>query len=76
MRCTLDQCFVQIKKLIFLPFEVGASMRALIEVGKELAIFMYYKNRLCFTSDLDLKTPASRIFDISGFTEDVCHGVW
>ena len=74
--CALDQRFVQIKKLVFLPFQVGAGMWAIIVISKELAVFMYHKNRLCFSVDFDFETFAAGVFDITGFAENVCHDVW
>ena len=72
----LYQCIVHIQKLVFLPFQVGSGMRALIVVGEKLSIFMYDKNSLHFTMDLDLKTLAAWVFYVGSFTKNVCHDVW
>ena len=66
---TLDQCLVQVEKLVLLPLKVGAGMWTLVVIRIELAVFMYHEDRLVFASDLDLKALTARIFDIGGFTE-------
>lgn len=40
----LDQCLVQIKKLVFLPFQAGTCMRAAVVISKKLAVFVHHKN--------------------------------
>ncbi len=72
----LDQLFVEIKKLIFLPLQVCSRVRAVIVVGKKCTIFMDHKDGLCFSFDFKLETFASRIVDIRDFAEYVCHVVW
>ncbi len=51
MCCTLDQRFAQIEKLVFLPFEAGTGMRALIIKSKKRAVFVYHKYFLHFAFD-------------------------
>jgi len=75
MRCTLDQFFIEIEELVLLPFETGAGMRALVEISKEFAIFMYHENRLGFTFYFNLETLTAGVFDIAGSAEYVCHNV-
>jgi hypothetical protein len=72
---TLNKGFIQVEKLVFLPFETGAGMRALVVIGKKLAVFMHDKNGLGFAFDFNLETFAARVFDISGFAENVSHNV-
>ena len=67
----LDQCFVQVKKLIFLPLQVGAGMWALVVISKEFAIFVHHKNGPGFVFDFNLETFSVRVFDIGGFAEKV-----
>lgn len=76
MGSALYQCIVHIQKLVFLPFQVGSGMRALIVVGEKFTIFMYDKNSLHFTIDFDLKALAARVFYVGSFTKNVCHNVW
>lgn len=73
---TLDEFLVEIEKLVFLPFEIGAGMRTLIVIGKKLAILLYHEDRLVFAVDLDLETFTAGVFDITGFAENVGHNVW
>jgi len=40
----LYQCFIHIKKLIFLPLQAGTGMWTLVVISKEFAIFVHYKN--------------------------------
>ena len=72
----LYQCIVHIQKLVFLPFQAGSGMRALIKVGVKFTIFMYDKNSLHFTMDLDLEALAAGVFYVGSFTKNVCHNVW
>ena len=72
---TLDERFIKIEELIFLPFEAGAGMRAFIVIGKKFAIFMYHEDGLGFAFDLDLKTFTAGVFDFAGFAENVGHNV-
>ena len=72
----LYQCFIKIKKLVFLPFEAGTSVWAMVVKSKKFTILVYHKDRLDFTSDFKLKTFAAGVFDISGFAENVGHDVW
>ncbi len=72
----LDEFFIEIEKLVLLPFEIGAGMWTLIVIGKKLAILVYYEDRLGFTFDLDLETLTAGVFDITGFAENVGHNVW
>ena len=41
---TLDKRFIQVEKLVLLPFQAGAGMRTLVVVGKEFTVFMHDKN--------------------------------
>jgi len=75
MRRTLDKCLVEIKELVLLPFKTGTGMRTLVEISKELTVFMYDKNSLGSIIYYDLETFAARVFDISCFAEYVCHNV-
>jgi len=69
MGSALDQCLVQVEKLVLLPLEVGAGMRTLVVIRIELTIFVYHEDRLDFASDLDLEALAARVLDIGCFTE-------
>jgi len=66
---TLDQCLVQVEKLVLLPLEVDAGMRTLVVIRIELAFFMYHEDRLGFVCDPDLEALAARVLDIGGFTQ-------
>ncbi len=72
----LDQCLVQVKKLVFLPLQAGTGVRAIVVISKKLAVLVYDKDRLCFALDFDIKTFAAGVFDIAGFAEKVAHDVW
>lgn len=72
---TLNKGFIQVQELVFLPFETGAGMRALIVKGKKLTVLMHDKNGLGFSLDFNLETFTARVFDIGGFAENVCHNV-
>ena len=71
----LHECFIKIQKLVFLPFQRGTGMRTFIVIGIKLAVFMYYKNRLCFTFYFELEAFTARVFDVAGFAENVSHNV-
>ena len=71
----LNEFFIQIQKLIFLPFEAGAGMWAFIVIGKKLAILVHDEDGLGFTVDLNLETFTAGVFDIAGFAENVGHNV-
>jgi len=71
----LNEFFIQIQKLIFLPFEAGAGMWAFIVIGKKLAILVHDEDGLGFTVDLNLETFTAGIVDIAGFAENVGHNV-
>lgn len=73
---TLDKRFIQVEKLVFLPFQAGAGMWTFVVVGKEFTVFMHDKNRLGFPFDFDLETFTARVFYIGGFAENVSHNVW
>lgn len=75
MRCTLNQSPVHIKKLVLLPFQTGACVWALIEISKELAVFMHDENRPVFMTDFYLETFAAGVFNIGCFAENICHNV-
>jgi len=75
MRSTLDERFVQIEKLVFLPFKTGASMWTLIVISKKIAILVYDKNGPGSAFDFNLETFTARVFDIGGFAENVFHNV-
>jgi hypothetical protein len=66
---TLDQFLVDIEKLVFLPFETGTRMRALVVISEELGILVNHKNGPGFTFDLEFETLAAGVFDIGGFAE-------
>ena len=71
----LYQFFVQVKKLVLLPFQAGAGMWTLVVISKEFAIFMHHKNIPGFAFDFDLETFAARVFNIGSFAKKVCHNV-
>ena len=71
----LYKCFIQIKKLVLLPFKAGAGVRAPVVISKKFTIFLHDKNRLFFTIYFKLKTFAAGIFNIGGFAKNVCHNV-
>jgi len=73
---TLDQFFIQIEELVFLPFQVGTGMRAFIVVCEEFTIFMDEENRPGLAFDFDLETFAAGVFDIGGFADNMGHDVW
>lgn len=75
MGSTLNECFIKIQKLVFLPFQRGTGMRAFIVVSEKCAIFMHHEYRLHLAFDLELKAFAARVFDISSFAENVGHDV-
>jgi hypothetical protein len=72
----LNKGFVQIQKLVFLPFEGGTGMRALIEVAVKFPVFMYNKDGLGFAFDFNLKCLAAGVFNIVCIAENVSHNVW
>ena len=76
MGCTLDERFVQIQKLVFLPFQCGTRMWASIVISVKRAIFMYHEYRLHLAFDFELEAFAAGVFDVAGFAENVCHNVW
>lgn len=57
----LDKNIFHIQKLMFLPVQISASMRAAIVVGVELAIFVHHENIVAGEAGIDLKTPATRV---------------
>ncbi len=75
MRSTLDQLFIKIQKLIFLPFKIDAGMRALIMISKKFPVFMYHEDGERFTFDSDFETFAARVFDVCSFAENMSHNV-
>lgn len=76
MRRALDQCLVHVEELVFLPFEVGAGVRAFVDITVERPVFMYHENGLRLAFDLRFEAFAAGIVDIGGFAEYVCHNVW
>jgi len=72
----LNQRLVQIKKLVFLPFQAGSGVRAAVVISKKLTVLVHHKNRRCFALDFDIKAFAAGVFDITGFAENVAHDVW
>jgi len=71
----LDECFVQVQKLIFLPLQRRTGVWASVVISEEFTLFMYDKNRLCFTFDFELETFTAGVFDVAGFAENVGHNV-
>lgn len=71
----LNQLFIKIQELIFLPLKIDAGMRALIMISKEFSIFMCHKDGMCFAFDFDFETFAAGVFDVCGFAEKLCHDV-
>ena len=71
----LYQCFVEVKKLVLLPFQTGAGMWTLVVICKVFAIFMHHKNGLGFAFDFDLETFTARVFNIGSFAKKICHNV-
>lgn len=76
MGSTLYEGFVEIKELVFLPFQCGAGMRAFIVISEKFTVFMYHEYRLYLTFDFKLETFTAGVFDVTGFAENVCHNVW
>ena len=72
----LNQLFIEIEKLIFLPLQVSAGVWATIDVGKKLTVLFYEKYRSGFTSNFKLETFAAGVFDIAYFAKIMSHNVW
>lgn len=75
MRGALYELFIQVEKLVFLPFQAGAGMRTLIVIGKKFAILVYHEDGPGFTIDLYFETFTAGVVDITGFAENVGHNV-
>ncbi len=75
MCCALNQRFIQIEKLVLLPFETGTGMRAFIVIRKKFTVFVHHKDGASFAFDFEFETFAAGVFDIGGFAEYVRHNV-
>ena len=80
MSGALDQLFVHIEELVFLPLQVGTGMWALVVIGMELAIFFNDEDRMRLVLDLCFKAFTSRIVYVGCFAEHdyrsvVIHGL-
>jgi len=76
MSRALDQFFVQVKELIFLPLQVSTCVWAVIVISEKFTVFVNHENGLSFSVDFYLKAFAAGVFNIGGFAKNVCHDVW
>ena len=66
MRGALNEGAVHVEKLVFLPFEVDAGMRATVDIAREITVLVHDKQGKLFTSLLDFKRFRSGISDFFG----------